>query len=326
MAQQTCNPILNSTLGEPVTFKGLTVFPLAITTKAGPDYLTLGQAMHQELLVVTEVTESGSVPDLKVQNKSDRPVLLIDGEELFGAKQNRVLNISMLLKENSDTIVPVSCTEQGRWSYISSKFADSGTVMSPSLRHHKTRSVSEYMRSTGSRQSDQGKLWSEINKLSLKARVRSKTGAMRDIYESRQEKLKEYVKSIPLQEGQTGILVLISGQVVGFDHISRPVAFADLYPKLLESYAMDAVLSNSDCKTTESEQVARDFLREASLANKSVHESIGYGTDCRFTGDNVVGSALEVGDSIVHIAFFASNPSVESDRMSNSRRRRGFRQ
>ncbi len=98
--------------------------------------------MSEGLLSVAEVNEEGSVPELKVTNAADMSVLLLDGEELMGAKQNRVLNTSILLVVKSETIIPVSCTEHGRWSYSSPAFSDSGVVMSPSLRMRKVSSVS----------------------------------------------------------------------------------------------------------------------------------------------------------------------------------------
>ena len=82
------------------------------------------------------------MPELKVLNRADVSVLLLDGEELVGAKQNRVLNTSILLKAQSEGVIPVSCTEHGRWSYMSAEFAASDDVMSPTLRSLKMRSVS----------------------------------------------------------------------------------------------------------------------------------------------------------------------------------------
>jgi hypothetical protein len=81
------------------TYKNITVFPLIHPGNGTPNYLTLGEAIGSSLLTVTEVSQAGSVPELKVINLATQPVLLIDGEELIGAKQNRVLNTSILLKE-----------------------------------------------------------------------------------------------------------------------------------------------------------------------------------------------------------------------------------
>ena len=95
------------------------------------------EAIECSLLTVTEVSEGGHVPELKVINRGDKPVLLIDGEELVGAKQNRVLNTTILLKEKSETVIPVSCTEHGRWSYKSGHFEESAYMMSANLRNIK---------------------------------------------------------------------------------------------------------------------------------------------------------------------------------------------
>ena len=57
-------------------------------------YGTLAEALRYGVIVVTEVNAGGSIPDLKVINNADSSVLLLDGEELKGAKQNRVLNAS----------------------------------------------------------------------------------------------------------------------------------------------------------------------------------------------------------------------------------------
>ena len=116
-------------LGKLQHFKNMAVLPLMTALDDSPQYLILKQALDQHVLVIGEVSKEGRVPELKVTNKSDMPVLLLDGEELAGAKQNRVLNTTILLEQNSETIIPVSCTEQRRWSYESKEFAESGTVM-----------------------------------------------------------------------------------------------------------------------------------------------------------------------------------------------------
>ncbi|MHB8090907.1 MAG: ARPP-1 family domain-containing protein [Syntrophales bacterium] len=61
--------------------------------------------------MVTEVTEGRKVPELRVINLADKPVLLLDGERLSGPKQNRTLNISPPLGEKWETIIPAICTD-----------------------------------------------------------------------------------------------------------------------------------------------------------------------------------------------------------------------
>jgi hypothetical protein len=81
--------------GEPLRHGPLTVIPLTGGPTPEPDWLTLAEA--GEAVIIEEVSQAGAVPTLAVTNTADRPVLLLDGEELVGAKQNRVLNTSVLI-------------------------------------------------------------------------------------------------------------------------------------------------------------------------------------------------------------------------------------
>ena len=85
-------------LGGVQQHKNMAVFPLFTTLNHGPEYLTLKEALALGVLAITEISEGGSVPNLKAINKGDLPILLLDGEELAGAKQNRVLNTTILLE------------------------------------------------------------------------------------------------------------------------------------------------------------------------------------------------------------------------------------
>lgn len=56
--------------------------------------------MEMSLLKIREKEEGAVVSDIMAENLSDLPVLILDGEELIGAKQNRTLNTTLLLKRN----------------------------------------------------------------------------------------------------------------------------------------------------------------------------------------------------------------------------------
>ncbi len=322
----TLNTFLsNITLGEAGQHQGLTVIPLFSPDSGGPFYLTMSEALEQNLIVVTEISQGGSVPELQVENKGDIAVLLLDGEELAGAKQNRVLNTTILLREKSLTVIPVSCTEQGRWSYMSPEFFDSGNIMSPSVRHHKVRSVSQSLREAKGHKSDQSKVWREISDLSAKAEVLSATGAMNDVFQARKDNLKSLTEQFQVIDGQMGLLALDSHKVIGFDIVSRPEAFSRLYPKLLNSYAIDVILGEDQANHPSPNGAAKEFLTAIGTTTETTHEAVGYGTDHRFTGSNSVGSALVVGNAVIHMAFFGANGEEKVDPMSSSARRRRFR-
>lgn len=104
-------------IGQPSRYDGLAMFPLVGGKSGAADYETLDEALTHGTLRVREVSRQGSVPELKVDNRGERPVLVLDGEELVGAKQNRVVNLTVLIPALTTVKVPVSCVEMGRWSY-----------------------------------------------------------------------------------------------------------------------------------------------------------------------------------------------------------------
>ena len=151
-------------IGSPTTFENLTMYPLLGTSEQKLEYITLDQALAAKTASVTEVSESGSVPDLIFRNEGEIPVLLLDGEELIGAKQNRVLNLSILAPANKTITIPVSCVEAGRWSRRSPEFQSSGHSMYARGRAAKSGQISESMRS-GHRRSNQGEVWRDWREL-----------------------------------------------------------------------------------------------------------------------------------------------------------------
>jgi hypothetical protein len=103
---------------------------------------------------VTEVDNHGAVQNLKVHNKSERMVLILDGEELVGAKQNRIVNTTILVAGNATVIIPVSCVEQGRWAYKTSRFHSEERIMPSRMRAMKARQVQESVRAHGEYRAD----------------------------------------------------------------------------------------------------------------------------------------------------------------------------
>jgi len=114
-------------VGQPVRYQALSVFPLFDGAMTPVEYTLSDEGIGSGTVSVEEISEAGSVPDLLVENKGEVRVLFLEGEELVGAKQNRVLNTSVLIAAYSKMRIPVSCVEQGRWGYRSRKFDSSGS-------------------------------------------------------------------------------------------------------------------------------------------------------------------------------------------------------
>ncbi|MFH1081679.1 MAG: DUF6569 family protein [Pseudomonadota bacterium] len=311
--------------GEIQIHKHVAVIPMISTNGSGPDYLTMKEAMENHILTVSEVTEGGQVPQLRVINQGDKPVLLLDGEELSGAKQNRVLNTTILLRERSETIIPVSCTEQGRWSYRSSHFEESGYIMSAHARGVKNESVSRSVKNKRGYDSDQGAVWEQIHAQSVAAKVHSPTVAMRDIHEAKKEDLDAYLEHFTLVPEQKGLLVMINGEVAGLDVLSNLSAFRILSPKLINSYVMDAILYAPVKGKEPSRERAALFLQNILQCEEHKYDSVGYGSDYRYEGKKIVGSALVHDQTVIHMAFFQITETEKAGHMSPVSRRRAYR-
>ena len=332
--------LLGMELGAGSSFENMTVFEFLRPENGGPEYITLREALGRGVFAVTETSEGGSVPELLVANKGDVAVLLLDGEEVRGAKQNRILNTTILVGPGSTIKVPVSCVEQGRWHYEEREFKESGNVMHREMRALNVRQVNESLSSEKRFRSDQGEIWDKVAELSRDMAVASSTGAMHDVYEAKGADLDGYLKNFRLAEGQKGILVFVDGKPVGMDFVSRDAAFALLFPKLIKSYAMEAMLlterrkrgrdKGGDAKALAipTADGAREFLKRAVGSEEKKYESVGLGWSYRYAGPGIVGSALAFNDKVVHMAFFGvdeAEAAQDPGGMAGSRIRRNFR-
>jgi hypothetical protein len=327
MQERIVSRLKTINLGNAQIYKNIAIFPL---TDGGGDtvsYMTLSEALESHVLTVTEVSQSGSVPELKVTNNADKPVLLLDGEELAGAKQNRVLNTTVLVPEKKTIIIPVSCTEAGRWSFATAEFYDSGMVMARCVRSRKSQSVSEGLKVSPDFRADQGEVWDGIACLQKAAAVLSPTAAMRDVFEAHRESLDEAIRAFPLVAGQVGILAVISGQAAGFDLVSSSAAYMHLHGKLLKSYLMDALIEKRPAAADPAAAIkaAQEFLGRAMGCEEQTFKSVGHGDDYRFKGDRIAGSALVYGDTVIHAAFFLTAQAHAADRMAGLNRRGRYR-
>ena len=287
-------------VGERQTHGPLAVFPLRLRD-GGPRYITLREAIAQKRAVITEVSEGGSVPELRVVNKGDARVLVLDGEELRGAKQNRVLNTTILIDGHSSLVVPVSCTEQGRWSYDTREFAESEIVADRQVRYAMKDSLNVSLASGAGHRTDQGRVWSEVGALHERHQTMSPTAAMRDAYQTRKGDLDAVLAAFPLQDGQQGMLVLHGAHVVGLDFVSRAPQYAELHDKLLRSYAFEALVRDGE---PGDRAVADAFLERIADLPGRRYKSPGLGWDVRYEGGGVLGSALTYRGHAVHAAFF----------------------
>jgi hypothetical protein len=303
---------------------GLTVYPIVEDAPPRMAYVSLARAIRDNLLVITEVSDAGTVPTLAAVNVSDTAILLVAGEELAGAKQNRILNTTILVPARSELKVPVSCTEQGRWSYSSPRFDDSQVMAARSVRLRKMESVSESLRMREAYDADQSGIWSDINDIHFRLNVNSPSGAMRDAFRERLPDLDRAMASFPRVHRQRGMAVAHGGRMLGIDVVSRADAFEDLHRKLIASFVIDM----PDTASAPVREVSLDeMISDLVAAAATEHQSPGLGTDLRLTGQLSYGSALVHAEETVHLSCFVrngGNTHPPGDRMASYMRRRAM--
>jgi hypothetical protein len=320
--------LMSIELGGPQETQGVAVFPLFAPAKPRLEYVALKTALDSGSFAVSELTAAGVVGDLRVRNGGSSPVLLLDGEELAGAKQNRVLNTTILVGAHTETVIPVSCTEQGRWSYVSSSFQESHSVAPPRMRRATQRTVSASLARESTFRADQGEVWAGVQRMAADAGVHSETGAMRDVFQARMSDLDALLLHFPLQPGQRGLLATASDSVLGFDLVSRSDVYAVLHTKLVRSYVMDGLLANMKPAILAVGELAQGFLHATSSTEEKRYKSVGHGYDYRYAGEGIVGSAITFRSEVVHTAFFAvpcDESSASHGYLRSHIQRRGFR-
>lgn len=293
----------NVEVGPAQTHENLTMFPLFGSSGRVPEYATLHEAIKGGWFEVGEVTEGGSVPELKVVNRGDRSVLMMDGEELHGAKQNRVLNLTILVPAGATLIVPVSCVEQGRWAMQSKAMKSSFETLYAKARMKQMRAVSGGYRRSSRPVSDQRELWETIASKAETIGVRSRTGAVHDIYESKARGMRDFSNAFTVAEGQTGAMFAISGRLIGLEVFEHPEMLRKMLSKIVRSYALDAMHQDDDHRAL-SKQSVEGFLAEIAGAEVQRFPAVGSGEDLRLTGKTVTGAALVEGGHVVHLCAF----------------------
>lgn len=290
-------------LGEPQMYKNLALFPLISDEKVEPHYQLLDEALSQGCARVTEISESGSVPELKFINECDRPVLLLDGEELVGAKQNRIVNLTVLAPAHKTIVIPVSCVEAGRWHAESDEFTSAKRAHYATGRACKAAHVTNSLRTVGSRCSDQSEVWANISEKAERMDAFSDTGAAEALYKTYQDSLDNYHKAFSAIDKQAGALFLINGEAVGLDLFDSPQTLASQLPKLVQSYALDAIDAGQTGPVTDTTH-AEKFVEEVANAVVERFPAVGEGEELRLRADALSGGALVAERRIIHLCAF----------------------
>lgn len=308
----------------PIRHGNLTVFPVVASAAhdTGP-FLTLDEGLKSGEVEVTEsgsvrgmirrrprngavlvpvypVHDGAQVNKLVLMNNSKRPLLLLAGEIVTGGKQDRVIGKDRLVPAESDPIdLDVFCVEPGRWVGPSAKFqygALNGAMAAPSVR------------GSAMADKDQSKVWSQVGKAKQEMTVQVEAAAPiagRELSEMtsyakvmQNHEVQKRVDAVarPIEEEYestikqlrerkaVGVVVAVNGEIVWADIFASPSLLEKYWPKLVRSYATEAVVARAKGAPV-GETAAQSFLADMHGRHETVDSEPGLYRHTEVSGD-----------------------------------------
>lgn len=289
---------------KPQVHENMAIIPLK-SEKTYIDILTLKKGLELGLADVKEC-ETSQVNTIVVKNSAVVPLILIDGEEIIGGDQNRIVNSTILVDAKSQMKIPVSCTEKGRWAY-KSEFKQSNYIANYNTRlakEHASRSHTHY----------QDVIWSSINSLEVENDYSSPTSAMEESYENLKAKHAKIIKEFEIEPGQNGVLVIVNGEIKGFEMFLNPEIYREFHEKILKSYLIDTKIENETF--TVNEDHARQVIRKAFESPFEKRDNIGLEEAFEFENKEGIGTLYSYKDSIIHLSYFAKMENGFNDEIN----------
>lgn len=289
-------------LGDGVTYGAVRIFPIYSTAKTDvpEEYISLAEAQKRGVVDISELDQGGTVNQVEIRNKSEKPIYVVSGDIITGGKQDRVIAMDMVIPPlgNQSVAAEVFCVERGRWSAGSSgyRFAAGSGQACLALK-----------KSLGKSSVSQGEVWSKVGDINAKFGTSSGTGTYRRALEDSgvQSQLEPYVeaflKEFEKDDKIVGFGVCAGKKVVACDIFLNPSLLQAMREKLIRSYVM-GVLTEQD-KAGLARVTAKDladFLGKATQAKVALRKDDANCRVYQLEHSDLEGFYSEVGDKKAH--------------------------
>jgi len=287
--------------------KNMAIIPVRTPKNYKFDIMTLKKGFQLGLAEVREM-EKSTVNTLIVDNKSSVPLILVDGEEIVGGDQNRIVNATILIAPQHEMKIPVNCTEHGRWGY-KHEFRQSEHIAD--LRTRRLKAHAKY-----NRENVQQTVWNSIDNLEADYGFSSKTQAMSESYENVKTDLNEFIKAFDIADGQNGVVVIIGGEIKGFEIFFNSEIYREYHEKILKSYLINTKINDS--VFTINSDAAFELITSVVDSEFSEKPNIGLEKPYEFKGDDGISEIYTYQDEMIHFSYFAND---ESDNIQDTKKR-----
>lgn len=291
-------------LAERQNYENMTVVPILSDTNTPFDVLDLKEGLKMGLVKIEECDNS-NIEQVKLKNNSISPLILLDGEEIAGSLQNRIISQTMIIAPKSEIKIPVNCSEKGRNTY-KSEFHYSNYMANSNTRRKKVYNKNKLR---------QNVVWSSIDDLEKDKNTCSKTNALRDSYEKNKYDIDSYLKHFKMENNQIGVICIVENKV-GLEIFNNHSLYEKYNEMLLRSYIIDS--SNKEKINISNKELENilDSINDDSFIKK---EAVGLGKYYKISNSYGNGHILIYENNMVHTSFFKKIeiPTVNNEIIKN---------
>jgi hypothetical protein len=268
------------------------------------DYISLSEAMSDKLIEINEIDEIGNVNKVRVMNHSTKHVFIMDGDMLIGAKQNRVVNSSILVPPINKIFIDVSCVEQGRWNKTSSHFDSIDFSIPSGMRSKKSKSVYESLKKDKGHISDQHLVWDSVKEELESFNVESDTLSLPQILKEKGKEFKNEADKFTHDTRANGLGFFHYNKFLGLDLFNSSKIYTEYFEKLIKGAIWEIGSKTEKGEaTTEAEVKYRmlELLDNIEKYDKEEFPGMGVGTEKRFQNEEVTGFELTFEEKTIHL-------------------------
>ena len=275
---------------ETVFLRNLVITPVKGGANNGFSPVTIDEILNAKNGTFHE-SETPDISEIQFSNDSDDPVLMLDGEEIIGAMQNRIITRSHMIEPHSTEHIPVVCVEEGRWEELGG--FKTGYCSYPRLR-------AVLLRSRYRKADVQKTVWKEITRKLTVTRTQSATSSMHDIYENLDDEVARYVEGFKsLNHGTIGFIGSAGDHILGCDLFHNTQTYQKFEQKLMRSYVLDAIeYRQRKGKRPETKQFLNSIINALQKRTRKGQPHI------HFKGTGFFGQTLLHDNTLVHISVF----------------------
>ena len=292
----------NYNISDPVKKNNITIFFLQSKTKLENNFLTLEESISKSLVDIKEINSKGTIRYLKVSNKSNQKLLILGSEQIIGnaLKQNRVVNNTTLVPEQTTILLSVSCCEKNRWSPA----VANSICTSESLYFTKGR-INNSVDIFDNNKTDQSKIWDDIAEKLDEFNTKSFTGTLEDTYNKNKLYFDEITNYFKINENDVGVVAAIGNRLVNVEIFSSNKLLKMYFPKIIKSLIFESYKKTSQNYLLGLKDVYKLF-RLIEFSEKKLHKPHNdcLGEEIRFNSDRVVGSCLNYKEKLLHFSGF----------------------